>query len=714
MCNSVVRHSASAEEAQKHKHVNVFLGKSSAVYGCLHHTDRLMFRFGRWLAFIVILLSLLLVLFQVLAFVRQIRALTTFKDGVHRRRHLEVLPFDNVVPSQVVLAAGSWFLLRSIPTIAVARVASFLVLMWFSAWAKAVSVIFFRASYIGDDAAIATYYTFNAIGFASGVVGLLAWLRLFMLRAALVHEVIPIVRGNCLSGFRFVLVFLPLVWATCCGIAVGCISVYGVMPGDCGQPVLVRLWMCFCGTLVVGTCVLLVMTLRIFAAAGSTATRLAKLLEDQGDKRLAEECRFAGWAARLQACGFALGSMAILLKNVWWAMSANVGPLEGIKRAYWVGIIAEDVIVTIASLWLVGTFSGALGSARQRYKVQARINQKWWDARTVWLEAVEVRAERGPVWTAKVHELAERGFTLGALLDFYKRLGVEYMPHFASDRHTTCDVVRQAIIPFTADSKCSMAEIMMNRVPTVPQKMVTHNWDNRFRDLVAAILADALGEATFGRLSELLDADIAIVEKWVSEEGKTDKTYWVCAFSVNQHITMCNYIGTQRDTVTGLPYPLCKCNEAKRTPTQYADMCEVNKFDDMMRHLSAENPAFGQVVAIDARFKLFSRAWCVAELAAASEMGMNQSIKIQSLSAFDQNEAMLRTLRIEDMNASREEDKALILSHIVDHGRFNTELQRLLFDDLIPTWQSIDGEDQMARLTRLMRWEELPQSFFHL
>merc|ERR1719277_260186 len=99
-----------------------------------------------------------------------------------------------------------------------------------------------------------------------------------------------------------------------------------------------------------------------------------------------------------------------------------------------------------------------------------------------------------------VQELAHRGFTLRKLLEFVEGLttGQKYMPHFDEDVHTTNDVVRQAIIPATREAACAMATQMMGGKPVRPQKMVTHCWGNRFIDLVAAVVADALGSAEFG------------------------------------------------------------------------------------------------------------------------------------------------------------------------------------------------------------------------
>ena len=56
-------------------------------------------------------------------------------------------------------------------------------------------------------------------------------------------------------------------------------------------------------------------------------------------------------------------------------------------------------------------------------------------------------ASSNRVWTEKVQELAGRGITVRALLEFYMALGQEVMQHFDPNESTTHDFVRQAIIP---------------------------------------------------------------------------------------------------------------------------------------------------------------------------------------------------------------------------------------------------------------------------
>jgi len=321
-------------------------------------------------------------------------------------------------------------------------------------------------------------------------------------------------------------------------------------------------------------------------------------------------------------------------------------------------------------------------------------------------------------WQNKVKELAGRGFTLKALLSFYRQLGGETMPHYRPDIHTTNDVVRQAIIPLSSDSQKAFASLMMKDVPTYPTKIVTHNWNNLFRDLVAAIVADALGEIEYCRVAYALDNELNILETWLGRLQMLDNTYWVCAFSICQHSSICGCITSQDiDKVTGERHPVCTCAKEKflnETPPVNEEgrsiECEMNKFDDMMVYLAAHCNSFCQVIAIDVRCKVFGRAWCMAEVAAAKLAGMKQHLKIHSESCLILNEKALHSLRIQNMRASRPEDVREILAKIHNHEEFNRELHKLIFDELLEHLWSLDAIQQLERIGRLCRWEFIRMS----
>lgn len=131
----------------------------------------------------------------------------------------------------------------------------------------------------------------------------------------------------------------------------------------------------------------------------------------------------------------------------------------------------------------------------------------------------------------------------------------------------------------------------------------------------------------------------------------------------------------------------------------------MNKFDDMMCWLSAHNSDFAQVVAIDAAFDVFTRAWCVSELAQAHTMGMRQHLKLMNIRSLQENEEQLRKIRIENMQASRPQDVEEILARIPDKMLFNEKLQKLLFESLLPRWYDLDGREQFAVIGNVARWQ---------
>eukprot|EP00933_Yihiella_yeosuensis_P027768 TRINITY_DN21636_c1_g4_i2.p1 TRINITY_DN21636_c1_g4~~TRINITY_DN21636_c1_g4_i2.p1 ORF type:complete len:520 (+),score=90.04 TRINITY_DN21636_c1_g4_i2:391-1950(+) len=318
-------------------------------------------------------------------------------------------------------------------------------------------------------------------------------------------------------------------------------------------------------------------------------------------------------------------------------------------------------------------------------------------------------------WKEKVMELADRGFTLEALLEFYDGLGRDYMPQYNPNVHTTADVVRQAIIPLSAPHQCAYASVMMDFQPVQPQRMVTHNWGNLFRDLIAAICADALGFCEHSPMCKFLDQNLPELKEMLERTGHLQTTYWVCAFSVCQHSCICgaNPKG-DKDPVTGQVHPTCPCSmpksfnkDAPLDGEGRSIACEMNKFDDMMSYLSvASEVQFRQLIAVDEKFELFSRAWCVAEIAEAFTMGMRQTLSIKRGDLLDVHEQRLRSLRVEEMQASRPEDVAEILAKIPDKASFNDQLQELIFHEgsgLFSKWRGLDALQRLEMVGDLVR-----------
>lgn len=319
-----------------------------------------------------------------------------------------------------------------------------------------------------------------------------------------------------------------------------------------------------------------------------------------------------------------------------------------------------------------------------------------------------------PRWRAKVMELSKRGVTLEALLRFYRGLGCDYMPNYQPSRHTTKDVVRSAIIPLSEAERCSCAEILMGGTPPQAQVMVTHSWSNLFRDLVAAVVADALGVNEFGMVADILQWDLDGIEKILRDGGHLAKTYWICAFSISQHDNICGSNPHHDfDPVTLEEYSVCPCGKDKffnsdgtLTKDGKSIECELNKFDDMMAVLASSDASSKQIIAVDVCFGLFDRAWCIAEIAQAFEMGMVQSMQLISCMSRGAYTDKLRKLRIEEMKASRPEDVAEILSKIPDKEAFNERLQDMIFGQsgLLPCWTCLDGEQKLVHIGCWLRW----------
>merc|ERR1712107_83431 len=185
-----------------------------------------------------------------------------------------------------------------------------------------------------------------------------------------------------------------------------------------------------------------------------------------------------------------------------------------------------------------------------------------------------------------------------------------------------------------------------------------------------------------------------------------DNTYWVCAFSVDQHSSICGQNPhASTDAVTNETHNTCTCGKRKFFNDSHplrsdgkAIECEMNKFDSMLTYLLATDEKFAQVISVDQDFTLFSRAWCVAEIAFGFEYGAKQHMKIFSERCLADHEVTLRELQIEDMKASRAEDIEEILSTIGDTRAFNVRLQDLIFGSMIADWRSLDVNAKMKKV----------------
>ena len=329
-------------------------------------------------------------------------------------------------------------------------------------------------------------------------------------------------------------------------------------------------------------------------------------------------------------------------------------------------------------------------------------------------KAVSKGADWSPSWEAKVEELSLRGMTLNSLLRFYQEDLPSipdwiYMPR----EHLTRDVVRRAIIPLTSREESAYAASALNRDGSQRASiMVTHSWSNTFKDLLAAVISDALHECSFKLVANLLSSaeDCVFLSQLLADTGRLGDTYWICAFAVNQHTSICHSNPYDRDPLTNQLHPVCSCSSVTISdPDGLSPLSEINKFDDMMYHL-ASTGGCRQLVAVDEPLGLFQRAWCMAEIAEAKRLQMKQSLKLPSKAAIELNALALEHLDVRNMRASSDKDKELILSKITTSQtieEFNEELQSLIFapkSGLLAAWQAMDSLQQMGEVGRLIRW----------
>mmetsp|Transcript_17418 Transcript_17418/g.56346 ORF Transcript_17418/g.56346 Transcript_17418/m.56346 type:complete len:890 (-) Transcript_17418:166-2835(-) len=292
----------------------------------------------------------------------------------------------------------------------------------------------------------------------------------------------------------------------------------------------------------------------------------------------------------------------------------------------------------------------------------------------------------------KVHELAHRGISVQDLLDFYSKLGSDDMfPHFDPDASTTHDVVRHAVIPLSLGVEwegggAAYATVLNKGEPRMANKMVTHNWGNKFSHLLAAVFADCMGHRTYDHALGMLVDKGCMEELREQLRTRAHRRYWICAFSVNQHSGICD-----KPPLTdshGRPLNPCSCSVPKYLT---GDPCEMNKFDDMMAYLLTISPAFSQVIAVDSHFVLFSRIWCIAELLEARRDHIPQDLEIHSVAHIVEHRKQLDIFDVQDAQASFPADRELILSKVDDPVQFNKEMRELVLHPehgLLSVWSS--------------------------
>ncbi|CAK8990477.1 unnamed protein product [Durusdinium trenchii] len=333
------------------------------------------------------------------------------------------------------------------------------------------------------------------------------------------------------------------------------------------------------------------------------------------------------------------------------------------------------------------------------------------------------------IFKATVEDLAGRGLTLRSLTGFWgDLLDLEIMPHFDPRLSSTNDVVRQAIIPMSRQGSGGKAlACLWEDQPLFPTTMVTHNWSNVFGHLVAAVLADALGKDTYAGVAAQLTSKKGLeqLKLHLDAEGKLDSTCWICAFSVNQHASICGGFGpepdrvreperwkcwdrSRRDSVTDRAFLVCSCQVPKAFDQSDAS-CEINKFDDMMHFLQQQDIGFGQLVVVDEHFGVLHRAWCIAEIVEGNTIAGEDGNFRMRATVYSQNSVFLNydslaVLDVRECCATLEKDREFILSKIEgQEAEFNMKLQNFIFGSkgLFRTW--VDSRERGRRVAFIWR-----------
>lgn len=309
-------------------------------------------------------------------------------------------------------------------------------------------------------------------------------------------------------------------------------------------------------------------------------------------------------------------------------------------------------------------------------------------------------------WDETVCSLANRSIELADILDLYDDLAsqcCEEMPHYDPEHSTTNDVVRQVIIPRSRQGSSGDAyALLVSKRSMPPDRMVTHCWDKPFLHIVAAAVADAQHLTVYGLIAkELAERGSQDIRRTLRDQGTLRMSFWICAFCVNQHAHICHgqttdeppdssseawkrWDGLRRDSTTNELLPTCSCSHPKYTSAHHPARCELNKFDYVMGLMSRNFHGIRHLVVSDRELKIFSRAWCVAELVESHASGMPVNFCVESASFMNvlgdlETYTRVANVRVQDCLASREEDKEFILKRIPEKERFNAQLQKIIF-----------------------------------
>lgn len=275
----------------------------------------------------------------------------------------------------------------------------------------------------------------------------------------------------------------------------------------------------------------------------------------------------------------------------------------------------------------------------------------------------DVRSEK---FQDTIKGLASRGVMVGALLFFLLELHSGVVMSFDPKVTTTAQVVFQAIIPLSFSSCSSYATVMNDNKACYPDKMVSHAWENLFINLIASIVANMSGEGSYWDYIPHLSSKERV--KALINRLPNDilvKRVWLCIFGVNQHVS------------------ICRCHDVKYLNDN--PLCEMDKFDKMLAFLFRTiGSSFAQLLALDTYGAALRRAWVVSEVATCMSLGIIQEVGVYFPVKIG-NPAMrtaVKRLNVRNCEASRPEDKTLILNAIADKDEYNRKVQEYLREAL--------------------------------
>lgn len=260
---------------------------------------------------------------------------------------------------------------------------------------------------------------------------------------------------------------------------------------------------------------------------------------------------------------------------------------------------------------------------------------------------VEMPTEFGAKENNMATHLYHKGFSLRQLLAFVDRHC--HREGLIGFRSTTAEVVKQIIIPQTAERMCCYADVLPGG-PQIPETLMSHWWGNIFLDLVKSICQHA------AQKTELF------AEMYTEEELK--KTYWLCIFGVNQHRSIC-----------GTKFNPCACRAPKRL-TGFG--CQMDKFSLMMKNIPRH------ALALDPQLKTLTRVWVLSEINEAMGVEKDESKKTVycgTVSAELRDNPVVHS--VADAEASYPEDKMLILKQIQDSGRTTADFDARISESVL-------------------------------